>query len=148
MAQRAKTAARGCHARIATPRMSGRHRGRQSASRLMRTKRAHVIEARQRMAAARFDDPIEHTRCLKSSATLKLNWKYLWRNLSSRKNGRRRNAVIVGEKGTQRGLVPRDSPMSETTPSSEQPSKTAEEEETAEFLEMLLRFISEPPKVE
>ncbi len=38
--------------------------------------------------------------------------------------------------------------MSETTPSSEQPSKTAEEEETAEFLEMLLRFISESPKVE
>jgi hypothetical protein len=54
----------------------------------------------------------------------------------------------VGEKGIQRGLVPRGSPMSETTPSSEQPSKTAEEEETAEFLEMLLRFISEPPKVE
>jgi hypothetical protein len=65
-----------------------------------------------------------------------------------KKNGRRRNAVIVREKGIQRGLVPRDSPMSETTPSSEQPSKTAEEEETAEFLEMLLRFISEPPKVE
>jgi hypothetical protein len=51
-----------CLARTATLRMSGRHRGRQQVSRRKRIKRAHVIEAGQRMAAARFDDPIEHTR--------------------------------------------------------------------------------------
>ena len=65
----APAAARGCLARIAILRMSGRHRGRQRASRPMRTKRAGVIEARKRMAAAfrRTDtvaprSPSRHTR--------------------------------------------------------------------------------------
>jgi hypothetical protein len=37
--------------------------------------------------------------------------------------------------------------MSETPPPSQQPPES-EEEETAEFLELLLRIISEPPKIE
>jgi hypothetical protein len=53
-----------------------------------------------------------------------------------------RNAVILREKEIQRGLAPRKvQPMSETIPSPEPPSKTIEEE-TAEFLELLLRIRS------
>jgi hypothetical protein len=56
------------------------------------------------------------------------------------KKGRPKNAVIAGEKGIQRGPAHKEvQPMEETTPFPQESSKTLEEE-TAEFLELLLRI--------
>jgi hypothetical protein len=56
------------------------------------------------------------------------------------KKGRPKNAVIPGEKGIQRGPAQQEVlPMEETIPFPQQSSKTLEEE-TAEFLELLLRI--------
>jgi hypothetical protein len=64
----------------------------------------------------------------------------LCRNPSRRKNGRPTNAAIAGEKGIQRGPAQKEVlPMEETIPFPQQSSKTLEEE-TAEFLELLLRI--------
>jgi hypothetical protein len=70
-----------------------------------------------------------------------LSYSYLkWRNPSRRKNGRPKNAVIAGEKGhTARTCTKEVLPMEETIPFPQQSSKTLEEE-TAEFLELLLRI--------
>jgi hypothetical protein len=57
-----------------------------------------------------------------------------------KKNGRPKNAVIAGEKGIQRGPAQKEvQPMEETIPFPQDSSKTLEEE-TAEFLEQLLRI--------
>jgi hypothetical protein len=59
------------------------------------------------------------------------------------KNGRPTNAAIAGEKDSQRGPAQKVVlPMEETMPSPQQSSKTLEDE-TAEFLELLLRIGSE-----
>ena len=56
------------------------------------------------------------------------------------KNGRPKNAVIAGEKGIQRGPAQKEvQPMEETIPFPQESSKTLEED-TAEFLELLLRI--------
>jgi hypothetical protein len=56
------------------------------------------------------------------------------------KTSRPKNAVIAGEKGIQRGPAQEEvQPMEETTPFPQESSKTLEEE-TAEFLELLLRI--------
>ena len=56
------------------------------------------------------------------------------------KNGRPTNAAIAGEKGIQRGPAQKEVlPMEETIPFAQQSSRTLEEE-TAEFLELLLRI--------
>jgi hypothetical protein len=70
-----------------------------------------------------------------------LSFSYLkWPNPSRRKNGRPKNAVIAGEKGhTARTCTKEVLPMEETIPFPQQSSKTLEEE-TAEFLELLLRI--------
>jgi hypothetical protein len=61
------------------------------------------------------------------------------------KNARRKNAVISEEKGIQRGLATRGSPMSEAKTSRQPPSKPTEAEE-AEFLKMLLSIRSSKRK--
>ena len=66
------------------------------------------------------------------------------------KNGRPINAAIAGEKGIQRGPAQKEvQPMEETTPFPQESSKPLEEE-TAEFLELLLRigFELEEPAAE
>jgi hypothetical protein len=57
------------------------------------------------------------------------------------KKRRRRNAAIAREKDLQRGLAPRDRPMSEVIPFRKPPSKPKEDDdETAEFLKLLERI--------
>jgi hypothetical protein len=57
------------------------------------------------------------------------------------KNRRRRNAAIAREKDVQRGLAPRDRLMSEVIPFRKPPpSKSKEDDETAEFLRLLERI--------
>src|ERR1700676_3115947 len=58
----------------------------------------------------------------------------------SQKQGRPKNAVIAGEKGIQRGPAQKEGqPMEETIPFPQESSKPLEQE-TAEFLELLLRI--------
>ena len=83
--------------------------------------------------------PVSHT-CVDWDRNAEPEWEILWRNPSRRKNGRPENAVIPGEKGIQRGPAQKEVlPMEETIPFPQQSSKTLEEE-TAEFLELLLRI--------
>jgi hypothetical protein len=68
--------------------------------------------------------------------------------MSLRKKARRRNAVIIGDKELQRGPAPTEVlPMEETIPFPQQPSE-APDDETEEFLELLLRILEEPLKLE
>jgi hypothetical protein len=60
---------------------------------------------------------------------------------------RRRNAAIVEEKGILRGLVTRELPMSEVTPSPLPPSKTLEEQ-AVEILALLEQILYTSPEVE
>jgi hypothetical protein len=61
---------------------------------------------------------------------------------------RRRNAVIIRDKDVQRGPAPTEVlPMEETIPFPQQPSE-APDDEAEEFLELLLRILEEPLKLE
>jgi hypothetical protein len=77
---------------------------------------------------------------------LKRNWIKLWQIPFPQKSDRPKNAVIAGEKGIQRGLVPRELPMSEVMHSPLPPSKTLEEQ-ALEILALIEEIVSTAPEM-